>query len=182
MSNNLSPKNFYSIAEFYNFIRKADTSPAGSRFMVLVPYPSDGTMPKKITNSDLYKLSITMQKIQLPEIVLNGNNVNGNLSVTTPLGNWQTIGNTTAFPGSTTLKIGFLETQEPIIEKIIYPWYLECLNSNGNSVYPFPRLDFAIKFYRKDIIKKQEPTFIYYFKGAYPSAIELSNVDHAEVR
>ena len=78
---------------------------------------------------------------------------------------------------------------QPIHESFFYEWYLVCLNSGFTEVnkkqifdYPFPRLDFAIKFYRKDILTKQEPTFIYYFKGAYPSAIELSNVDHAAIR
>lgn len=65
--------------------------------------------------------------------------------------------NNTFIPGGNELKIQFLEMQYTIIENFIYPWFLATLHTKTNSLYnyQFPRLDFAIKFYRSDY-----PTFL----------------------
>jgi hypothetical protein len=63
---------------------------------------------------------------------------------------------------------------QPIHESFFYEWYLICLNSGHISAkknqvmdYPFPRLDFAIKYFRPDkmnpsVFEAVKPTFVYW--------------------
>lgn len=186
-------KNFYSTRDFYNFLRQEDNTPSGHRHFTLVPFIAnpankngivDPVVSKLFTQEKLRKFQLCIQQITLPGFTFTGGDIKGTFSTSTPLGIWQTIDNTTVFPTNNVLDINLLDTMDPIIERFIYPWYVECLRTKNttNSAYPFPRLNFAIKYYREDRIRENmngiKPNFVYWIEGAYPSAIEACTIDH----
>ena len=96
------------------------------------------------------------------------------LEITTPLGRYSAMDNTTFGSSSNQFTAQFIEMNQPIHESFFYEWYLVCLNSGFTEVnkkqifdYPFPRLDFAIKYFNQDemnpsIYTKVTPTFVYW--------------------
>lgn len=128
-------------------------------------------------------MALAVQSMTTPNLKHAGNN----LSIPTPVGQWRTLDNNTFGPTSNELKTQFLEMQYPLIENFIYPWFLACLQTRTNTAfnYAFPRLDFAIKFYRSDYPSQIDkngngiiyPNYIYYFEGVYPDDIELNKLN-----
>ena len=186
-------KDFYSLQEFYSFIRQDDNTPSGHRHFTLVPFIAnpcnkngitDPVITRLFTTNNLRKFQLCVQKISLPNFTLNSGDIKGTLSNSTPLGVWQTVDNTTIFPDKNTFQITLLDTMDPIIERFIYPWYVECLRTKNSlsSAYPFPRLNFAIKYYREDRVRQNmngiKPNFVYWIEGVYPSTVEACTIDH----
>lgn len=171
---NITPKDFYRISEFYTFIKNPDNSPTASRLHVVVPYPHAGTMYFK--SDDLYRFALSIQNIpEMPDFTsLDGDQ---SLNITNPAGRFTTLNQSLYGVSQNKFKIQFMEMMMPIHETFLYPWYLATFNANSiknnyKIPYPFPRLDFAIKFYRTDStgahlqnVKQRIPvfpTFIYW--------------------
>lgn len=105
---------------------------------------------------------------------------------------------------SNSFKIHFLDTQYPIIQKFFYEWICRVANTDYPTTpgiryqWPFPRLNFAIYYYRpqqindltvpkinpetKETIElptsQQDPNFIYYLTGCFPTKISVPQTDH----
>jgi hypothetical protein len=163
------PQGFYTLSDFYQFIKTPDNSPVSHTHNIVQLYPKTelDSIGNKVASSmlnDLFslgncrKFSLCVQEVEIPNISL-GNSV----PVNTPLGNWNTIDNVPLNTQSDSVGISFLETTIPIIELMIYPWLVGVLQTEpsalgavgvgGNSgasdhfAYPFPRADMAVKFF-----------------------------------
>lgn len=222
MSSNVNRlKDFYTIADFYNFIKNPENSVAPQRLFSIVPFVAqDGSaIPNTVieqdgelfSRSNLERFSLAVQYIELPNFSMSQGNIQSSYTVDTPIGAWRGINNTTSFVSSNEIKFHLLEMQDPIIENWIFEWYMACLQTkcgNGNNdtankkyyMYPFPRLNLAIKYYRMDqmipskiydyeeyeeeemekMVKTIKPTFIYWITGAYPDDMETFKYKHGE--
>lgn len=214
MSSNVNRlKDFYTIADFYNFIKNPENSVAPQRLFSIVPFVAqDGSaIPNTVieqdgelfSRSNLERFSLAVQYIELPNFSMSQGNIQSSYTVDTPIGAWRGINNTTSFVSSNEIKFHLLEMQDPIIENWIFEWYMACLqtkcgnNSTTNKksyMYPFPRLNLAIKYYRMDQMTPRyydwdtddenvgivKPTFIYWITGAYPDDMETFKYKHGE--
>ena len=203
-------KDFYSVSDFYNFIKNKNTSPTASRFFTVVPFyvinptsktagQADRSRQRLFTNTMLKKFALSIQKIDLPNFCMSTNGVDSSIVVNTPLGSWRGINNTTQFVSNNEIKFYFLESQVPIIEYWVYEWFMACLSTkHGNTdvggrldfEYPFPRLNLAVKYYRTDdfyipkgaLYAEIRPTFIYWITGLYPDDLEAYPFDNTEAK
>lgn len=162
---NVILKDFYSIAEFYKFIKNPSNAPITSRFFTVVPFYITNLKPDSTANENgkksrgrglfsnfnLYRFALSIQKIELTNFCMNAGNIDSTINVNTPIGAFSGMNNTTLFVSGNEIKFTFLEMNFPIIEMWIHEWFLACLSTkHGNREnweYPFPRLNIAIKYY-----------------------------------
>ncbi len=139
-----SPSDFYSVADFYNFIKKPDNVPTSHPLFTVVPimsncadsagniYPISRTL---FSDETLRKFALCVQNIQLPQLTFaNGNQFGSDVNTDTPEGWFVSMANTP--PNWTSTKnvvINLLDTQDPIIERFIYPWFIYCLRTNDKK-------------------------------------------------
>ena len=187
-------KSFYTLKEFYNFLKQDDNTPTGHRYVTIVPYIANSSMSNGVLSNNLQnlfsqenlrKFQLCIQSADLPNFSLSFGEIKAELSTSTPLGIWNTIENTTIFPDKKEITFHILDTMDPIIENFLYPWFIECLQTqNSNTSYPFPRLNFAFKYFREDQITEnmdgKKPNFIYWIDGAYPIYIEACKINHGK--
>ena len=187
-------KSFYTLKEFYNFLKQDDNTPTGHRYVTIVPYIANSSMSNGVLSNNLQnlfsqenlrKFQLCIQSAELPNFSLSFGEIKAELSTSTPLGIWNTIENTTIFPDKKEITFHILDTMDPIIENFLYPWFVECLQTqNSNTSYPFPRLNFAFKYFREDQITEnmdgKKPNFIYWIDGAYPIYIEACKINHGK--
>ena len=139
--NGLSPKEFYSVADFYNFIKKPDNVPTNHPLFTVVPSISNNTdrngnpfpiMKVLFTDEWLAKFSLCIQKVQLPNLTLaQGGNFGNAVDVDGPQGWFKSMANTSPTNASSKeFTINFLDTHDPVIEKFIYPWFIYCMRTN----------------------------------------------------
>lgn len=173
-------KNFYKISEFYNFIKTPQNNPITTRNHVLVPYPHNGNQYFNNRKNDLYRMVLSFQNISsLPDFGQIGDK---DLQISNSVGRYTTMGNSTFGTTTNSFTAQFLQMNQPIHETFFYEWYLTCFNSGFKSTnpnqtmdYPFPRLDFAIKYFRPDqmipsVFEEVQPTFIYWIMRSLPSS------------
>lgn len=145
--NGMSPKEFYSVADFYNFIKKPDNVPTNHPLFTVVPHMSNITdklgnqfpiMRTLFTDEWLAKFAITIQSITMPDLTLaTGGKFGENVVDDNPQGWWQSMANTSPlYASKKDLVIKFLETQDPVIEKFIYPWFVYCMRTNDKKYKP----------------------------------------------
>lgn len=189
-----NPQEFYTLADFYNFIKQPDNAPVTHTHNVVQLYPKKelDSLGNPIATSmlnDLFspgncrKFSLSVQQVDIPNL-----SIGTGIPVSTPAGNWNTIDNVPLQTGGDSVGIQFLETTIPIIEKMIYPWFIGVLQTQSSILsavgvgpntdttdhfaYPFPRADMAVKFFSPFNIPTVEQvrhgkfppiTFMYYF-------------------
>ena len=202
MNNYTNLKDFYSISDFYNFIKDPNNSVTPQRLFSIVPFPETYSITNQSIDkvskgaqnlfnpNDLRRFALSVTKIDTPNFCLSQGEINSNYEINTPIGSFRGLDNTTLFSSNNEIKFTILELQNPIIETWIYEWLNVCLQTkcnfkgmNINYEYPFPRLNLAIKYYRTDQFKenatKIEPNFIYWITGLYPDDMETFKFDHA---
>lgn len=186
-------KTFYSTSDFFNYIKKPETTPSSHRLSSIVPLVNstikdNPRLSRIFTSTNLEKFSLLANDISnLPNFQMGGTE-NTEITVNTPEGGWKGMGNNNIMASSQTFTINFIDTVEPIIENFIYPWFLECINANSGGVYPFPRIDIIIRYFTDAEIKRinepknlgMEPkeNFKYRITGCYPTAIDACTVNH----
>lgn len=185
----MSYKDFYSLKDFYNFIKTPKNAPATHRLCSLLLYPCivDARTGKTIEqayptifNHDNYKkFTLLANNINLPNFKMGGTQ-DESVSVTTPEGLWKGMGNTNLVPSSTDFTVNFLDTHDPIIENFIYEWFLLCVRADAGEIYPFPRMDLIVKYFKENDWTNDRPNinFIYKLTGIYPTAIDACTVSH----
>lgn len=129
------PKAFYSLADFYQFIKIPSNNPQMHIHNVVQLYPAlelddknnvvlNSMYNRLFSPDNCRRFSLSAQKVDIPNISLSvGPNVN------TPIGNWSTIENSTLGVQSDSLNINFLEMKVPIIEQMIYPWLMRSITN-----------------------------------------------------
>lgn len=142
--NGLSPKGFYSTADFYNFIKKPDNVPTSHPLFTVVPLPANITdklgqeypISKTLfTNEMLAKFALCIQNIQLPELSLaTGSQFGSDVVSDTPQGWFLSMANSPPnWTSNKSVTINILDTHDPIIERFIYPWFIYCLRTNDRK-------------------------------------------------
>lgn len=145
--NGLQPKEFYSVADFYNFIKKPDNVPTNHPLFTVVPHMSNSVdsagnvypiMKTMFTDEWLAKFAISIQSITLPQLSISSGSKFGEAVVDdTPLGWFQSMANTSpTYATSKEITIKFLDTQDPVIEKFIYPWFIYCMKTDDKKYTP----------------------------------------------
>lgn len=141
----LSPKSFYSIADFYNFIKKRQNAPMARKHFTMVPrqkiWATDAkAIPiiwdKLFNDKNLAKFAITAQDITYPK-EFGLTDTNGQIS--NAFGNYSyTVNNAALNSNSKSFTISFLQTAEPIIQKFIVPWMFECNRTYNHDQQVLP--------------------------------------------
>lgn len=119
-------------------------------------------------------------------------------------GKWTGINNKGINSSSNSFKIHFLDTQQPLLQKFFYEWIRRVANTTFPTKvgviyqWPFPRLNFAIYYYRPEQINdlktpqihpetkqvialptsQQDPNFIYFLTGCFPLRISVPQTGH----
>lgn len=111
------------------------------------------------------RFTLSIQKIDLPGLGYLSEGTTNSLSVGSPIGTWQTVGNTVLGQESSEITIHFIEMYVPIIETFIYPWMRYVIGLDESNYQPFPRCDLTIKYFSPADFKpgknKVAPTFVY---------------------
>lgn len=180
-----SVSKFYHINQFYHWMNTQDHIPTSYYYFTLVPYPcrmadSSGRVNSffaalgtdKISSLQKAVQAINMPRIQYQSIAGSAATIEaGNIT-----GAWQMVGNTIIGTDAQSFTLQLLNTSDPIVETIIYPWYVECVTAVATGDYPFPRVDFAVNFYAPGQITQNmdaiSPMFTYYIMGAFPTSIQ----------
>lgn len=142
--NGLTPKEFYSVADFYNFIKKPDNVPTNHPLFTVIPNISNSVdnngniypiMKVLFTDEWLAKFALCVQRVQLPELTLaSSGNFGNSVIVDGPQGYFSSMANTSPTNASSKeFTINFLDTHDPIIEKFIYPWFIYCMRTNDKQ-------------------------------------------------
>ena len=142
--NGMTPKQFYSVADFYNFIKKPDNVPTNHPLFTVVPHMSNTAdskgniypiMRTMFTDEWLAKFAISIQSISLPSLTLSSGSKYGEAVVDeTPQGWFQSMANVSpTYASKKEITIKFLDTQDPVIEKFIYPWFIYCMRTNDKK-------------------------------------------------
>jgi len=206
-------KGFYPLSEYYNFIKQPENSIAPQRLFSIIPVPvrdtlyssalSNAEKPNEIfSQENLYRFVMSIQKLDLPNFNMQRGEIGNAIEITTPIGAWRTLNNTTAFTSKSEFTAHIYELQNPIIENWLYNWYMACFQTQtrgNNYAYPFPRLNLVIRFFRTDNFipvgeEKQElpdttiittkyeikPLFAYYITGIFPDDVETTKYDHSD--
>lgn len=129
----LSPKSFYSIGDFYNFIKKRQNAPMARKHFAIVPrtqiFTADGNIPiiwqQLFTDTNLAKFAITAQSISYGSF-----GYNNPAKITNQVGNYSYIEKGQHISAGGTFSMSFLETANPIIESFIVPWFYEVNRTN----------------------------------------------------
>lgn len=205
------PQSFYSLKDFYSFIRTPAHAPVSHKHNIVQLYVkpqfnSSGELIKGSILNDLFSatncrtFSLSVQSVKTPNLTI-GNGVTKD----TPLGHWSSPDNSPLTAQQYTFEISFMESAQPIIENMIYPWMMGVLQTEVSVLgsaratnagisesypYPFPRVDMAIKYFSPFYIPTTKEiavqgiyppiNWIYYFDGVYPTSIETVKVDHNE--
>lgn len=204
-------KGFYPLSDFYNFIKLKDNSITPQRLFSITPSPVEDTLQlsnksnakdKLFSSEKLHRFVMSVSALDLPNFNMQKGDVGNPVEITTPIGAWRTLGNSTSFTSKSEFTAHIYEFQDPVIESWLYDWYMACFQTqtNGsNYSYPFPRLNLLIKYFRTDGFEKPElissqidkntthitktfkikPIFAYYITGVYPDDIETFKYDHA---
>lgn len=162
------PQSFYTLKDFYSFIRTPAHAPVAHKHNVVQLYikpqfNTSGELINKSILNDLFSatncrtFSLSVQSIKTPNITI-GNGVTHD----TPVGHWSSPDNSPLTAQSYSVDITFLESATPIIENMIYPWMMGVLQTESSVLgsaratnagidksypYPFPRVDMAIKYF-----------------------------------
>ena len=138
----LSPKEFYSTRDFYNFIKKRQNAPMAVKHFTIVPkmqiFSMDGAISpvwdKIFTDTNLAKFAILTQRVSVPQNV--GVNAVGTKQspITTVHGRYNVTNNSFNGANNDTFTMEFLQTASPIIQTFIVPWYYQTLRTS-NYVY-----------------------------------------------
>lgn len=145
----LSPKSFYSIADFYNFIRKKQNAPMMRKHFTVVPHcqiiSNGGSIPQVWNNlfndSNLAKFAILMQRITLDPFGIQGQSK----KISNPYGVYSTQPDGYSGSSGSTVKIEFLQTADPIIQHMILPWYYQCIRTSNYEKQPKKKLTDSIR-------------------------------------
>ena len=136
----LSPKQFYSIRDFYNFIKKRQNAPMAIKHFTVVPkceiFTTTGAISKVwdriFTDSNLAKFSILIQEVKFSgQIGIQGKGGNGYNTLETPAGRYTNLNDGYNGSSQKTIEISFLQTATPIIQTFIVPWYYETLRTRN---------------------------------------------------
>lgn len=134
----LSPKSFYSIADFYNFIKKRQNAPMARKLFTIVPrtqvFTLDGykstIWENLFTETNLAKFAITAQSVNYNSSFGFSNSSD---KITNQFGTYTYISNGKNFTNGGQFSINFLQTAQPIIQTFIVPWFYECNRTNYNE-------------------------------------------------
>lgn len=134
----LSPKSFYSIADFYNFIKKRQNAPMARKHFTIVPriqlFALNGTehviWDQLFTDKNLAKFAITAQKINYSTF---GYSSSGSSTIKNQFGSYVYTSAKENFTNGGSFKIDFLQTAQPIIQSFIVPWFYECNRTNYSN-------------------------------------------------
>lgn len=113
------------------------------------------------TDEWLAKFAISIQSISLPQLTLSSGNKAGEAVVDdTPQGWFQSMANTSpTYASSKEITIKFLDTQDPVIEKFIYPWFIYCMRTNdkkytADSLQKELNKQYSVNSFIKDTLKE----------------------------
>lgn len=118
-----------------------------------------------------------VQTFNLPNLTLD---TDGEVKVKNNRGVAIMPGDSLLVPDSNTVSIGFLETENPIIENVFVPW-LERVASvpKNSSNYPFIRAKIYVDLLRSENPHDENKILTYVLHGAYPSFVTLPELSQA---
>ena len=189
-------KDFYTIKDFYNYIRKSENVPTTHRHFVVQLHPCveqasqqlagsainfrGGTETFPIFDNDFFeRFSMAIQSITLPT---QFNIATQNYQ--TPLGNWNAAdGDSWYGKINNPLTFNLMDQMEPLFEKHFNQWMYMCQNGYSSTAeMSCPKVNIIIKYFKQNEVYEGnyiEPNFIYYFTNAFPTQIQTCSIDHS---
>lgn len=132
----LSPKSFYSIRDFYNFIKKRQNTPMMRKHFTVVPYceiylngnnqPIPEIWNTLFNDANLAKFAILIQSIRFSPFGIQSED---GRTIKNLYGKYAIQGNGYSGMSGDTINMQFLQTADPIIEHMILPWYYQCMRT-----------------------------------------------------
>ena len=140
----LSPKQFYSIADFYHFIKKAQNCPIARTHFTVVPkicVPKNGIVPdqwqKIFTDTNLAKFAISIQQMDSGRIELDQAQ-----KARSPVGQYMMLGQK-SISSAGTVSITFIQTAQSIVQMFIVPWMYQTIRNTVGAKVDSPSRDMS---------------------------------------
>lgn len=201
--------NFYTIKDFYEFIRRPDNLPTTHRHFQVYFYPQYNiyknfqtyqsnnqysfiervynNMNELFTVSNFERIALSIQSITLPVTY----NFDANKSIKTPMGIHNTHENN-VFANGTGQELTFkiIDQIIPQFETFFNKWMYICslgqTQTEYSYGYPFPKVNIAIKYFKENdpnlanpYVENLKPNFIYYFTDVFPFKFETCKINHS---
>ena len=153
------------LSTFYSNLKSGDLAyTLSSRLIFRVGFNMPGAPPDELQ-------TFIVRSVSVPNLSTN----DGHDVISNARGKYVFPKNTGYTPADNTLKVTFLETEFPFIEKYIEPWYKKCA-SIGYRIHRDNSLH--IDVYTTNINAGQKIVVSYDVNGIYPEFLDMPELDH----